>query len=78
MRWDKASYGGTTGKSGAGKLKSPSNEGDRGIPPRTGGIAKSSVSGIRGGIDSPGTKGDRGIRMAKRGGYKKSGPPLDD
>ena len=69
--WEKAGYGGTTKKSGGGKLESPANEGNKGWSgPKPG---NSSIS--RKLIDTPMTQGNKGI--IKGGGSSNAKAPRD-
>ena len=70
--WGKASYGGTTGKSGGGKLNSPNQKGDRGLH-GVGGIANSTFERKKG-IVTPTTEGNKGV---VKGGAKSAPPPKD-
>lgn len=57
MGWNKAGFGGTTGKSGGGKLDAVTNKGDKAIPsglPGKSSLAKSNFA-------TPTTTGDKGI-----------------
>ncbi len=71
MKWKKASFGGTTQKSGGGSLKSPMNEGNRGITGGTG-LSKSKVSRGKSTIDAPGKKGNMGVNLSKPKGTGKA------
>ncbi len=68
MKWSKAGYGGTTSKSGGGKLEAVTKGG---APPNLPG--KSSLSRVKSGIVSPMKEGNKGIPpMNGKGGGKKA------